>query len=362
MRFGGLIAAVVFAAIAAIVVMRMSGGSEPAPATGTPAQQNVATINIYVAAKAIPVGSTITEDMVASQPWPQHLALEGFINADGKTNVVGMVTRSSLQPNEPLMTAKMANPNDPNFLAGDLPKGMRVITIPINEVDGVAGFIFPGDHVDLVYTHDVDKWEYTPAQPSQNGDTAAPSAQKTKVTVTETVLTNVKVLAVDQRSSSIGAVDNNGNLVVPHSASLMVSQSDAQRVRLAQKTGTLSLVLRALADRESADPLVLTTRTDVSQSPDIGSADTGGQSEVGIKIVRGAPVSDKEVQSSNSTNKKPTTVTRGVVPSTALVPSAAPVTTAPATASAAPTAPAVVPAAALPPITNKVNPGLAAVP
>jgi pilus assembly protein CpaB len=235
--------------------------------------------------------------MVGAQPWPQHLLLDGFILADGKTNLVGMVTRAPLQQNEPVTTSKVANPNDPNFLAGELPKGMRVVTIPVNETDGVAGFVFPGDHVDVIYTHDINTWEYPPSNSSANVSGLASAAQKTSETVTETLLTNVKILAIDQRSSAAGATDAKGVLVVPKSASLMVSQADAQRVRLAQKTGTVSLALRALADKESADPLVLTKKKDISQSVDGGGADSSSD---GVKIVRGAPVTEKETDASSA--------------------------------------------------------------
>ncbi|MDX2096099.1 MAG: Flp pilus assembly protein CpaB [Alphaproteobacteria bacterium] len=287
MRFGGLIAAIVFAAIAAIVVLRMSAGNQAAPATAPQAVQT-ATVSVYVAARPITVGTTLTADMVATQPWPEHLALEGFVVADGKSNVVGMVARGAFQQSEPLLKAKLANPNDPNFLSGELPKGQRVITIAVNETDGVAGFVFPGDHVDLIYTHEVDAWDYAPA-----AAVGAPStAQKVKQTVTETLLTNVKVLAIDQRSSSAGAVDKNGSLVIPRTASLMVSQADAQRVRLASKTGVVSLALRALADKESSDTLLLTGPRDVSQA----ATDDGAPAalEGGVKIVRGAPTGQKE--------------------------------------------------------------------
>ena len=301
MRYGGLIAAVVVAALAAIIVLRMSNANQPAPTTGAPPVAEMKTTPIYVAAKAIPVGATVTADMITSQPWPQQLVLPGFVAADGKTNLVGLVARAPFQQNEPVINSKLANPNDPNFLAGDLPKGMRVVTIPVNETDGVAGFIFPGDHVDLIYTHDVDKWEMPPG--SNTGANAAnPSAQlqKTKVTFTDTLLTNVKVLAIDQRASGDGATDKDGKLMVPRSASLMVSQADSQRVKLAQKTGTISLVLRALADKETADPLMLTAPKDISQA---ASGDTGavpGMDDAGIKIVRGAPKSDKETAQSGA--------------------------------------------------------------
>lgn len=288
MRYGGLIIAVVLAAVAAIVVLRMNGGEPQGQPNQHAAAPDVKTVEIYVAAKPIPVGTVITSEMIAPQPWPEHLALSGFmfVKKDAAP-IEGMVARAPFQQSEPIIASKLANPSDPNFLAGELPKGMRVVTIPVNEVDGLAGFIFPGDHVDVIFTHDVEIEKF--------GDgpvAAAPGAaasEKEKKTLTETILTNVKVLAVDQRASNADATDKNGTLVIPKSASLMVSQADAQRVRLAQKTGTVSLVLRALADKESADPLVITRPQDISQFK--GGAEGG---DGGVKVVRGAPVKNTE--------------------------------------------------------------------
>ncbi len=294
MRFGGLIAAIVFAAIAAVVVLRMSAEQAQAPVVAPQAIEQK-TLNVYVAARPIALGATISADMLAAQPWPEQLALPSFVIADGKTNVVGSIARAPFQQNEPIIQSKLANPSDPNFLAGDLPKGQRVVTIAVNETDGVAGFVFPGDRVDVIYTHDVEKTEYTPAASAT--DPNAVSATKTKETVSETLLTNVKVVAIDQRASGGTAVDANGNLLIPRSASLMVSQADAQRIRLAAKTGTLSLALRALEDRESADPLLLTTKGDVSQSVD--NAAPPARADSGIKIVRGAPSVVKETESNS---------------------------------------------------------------
>ena len=289
MRFGGLIAAVVFAAIAAVVVLRMSGNSAPAPSTAAPAPE-AKSVNIYVATKPITIGTTIAETDIGVQPWPEHLMLDGFVPADGKTNLVGMVTRAPMLQNEPVTAGKFANPNDPNFLAGELPKGMRVITILVNEADGVAGFVFPGDHVDLIYTHDVDKVTYVP-----NSGGEGTHIEKTREPVSETLLTNVKVLAIDQRSSAAGATDAKGNLVIPRSASLMVSAADSQRVRLAQRSGAVSLVLRALADKESADPLTLTGASDISQSKtEAGNPTQSDRVDEEVRILRGAPNTPKE--------------------------------------------------------------------
>ena len=280
MRFGGLIAAVVLAAIAAIIVLRMSSGSnQPAPTTSTaPVQQEIATTQIYVASQPIPVGTTLTSDMVTLQPWPSHLMLDGFIPADSDQKIAGMISRSAFQANEPILLSKLSNMNDPNFLAGQLPKGMRVLTIQTNEVEGVAGFVFPGDFVDVMLTHNITKYVTPPGEDNlrQQNDT-----------VTETLITNVKVLAVDQRASGTNATDQNGNLLIPRSVSLMVAPSDAQRLRLAQQKGTLTLALRSLADRESADPLIATTDKDISAYPALESGPGGNTATGNVVVVRG---------------------------------------------------------------------------
>jgi pilus assembly protein CpaB len=235
-------------------------------------------VNVYVAAKPIPIGTTITEDMVAVQPWPEHLVLDGFVKAEGgPSKVVGTVARAAFQQQEPIISAKLANPNDPNFLAGELPKGMRVITIPINETEGIGGFVFPGDRVDVILTHEIDKPKFTLGSD-------APSVEKDSVT--ETLLTNTMVVAVDQRAAGAQATDDKGNLIIPHSVSLMVSPADAQRIRLGEKVGTLTLTLRSMSDKDVTDPLTLTTGNDITQYK-MGMPVIGGETD--IVVHRGAP-------------------------------------------------------------------------
>ena len=280
MRFGGLIAAVVLAAIAAVIVLRMSSSPSPQPSTATrmaPVPQEIATTQIYVASQPIAIGTTISPEMITTQPWPSHLVLEGFITADGEQKVEGMVSRAAFQQNEPILLTKLSNPADPNFLAGQLPKGMRVMTIQTNEIEGVAGFVFPGDFVDVMLTHTITKYVTPPGEDDlrQQSDT-----------VTETMITNVKVLAVDQRASGSSATDEQGRLLVPRTVSLMVSPTDAQRLRLAQQKGTLTLALRSLADRESSDPLIATTDKDISSYPSL-DAGAGGVTSGSVVVVRG---------------------------------------------------------------------------
>jgi len=293
MRFGGLIAAIVLAAVAAVIVLRMQGGNEaPAPQPGDNlANQPVQTTNVYVAAQPIAVGTTITADMIAIQAWPSHLVLDGFIAADSGQKVEGMLSRAPFQQQEPILLSKLSNKDDPNFLAASIPSGMRVITLQTNEFEGVAGFVFPGDFVDVMLTHEVTKMLMVPS-----ADNDRPTAREEETPVTETVLTNAKVVAVDQRASGAGATDEQGNLVIPRSVSLLVSQADAQRLRLAQQKGTLTLTLRSLADRESADPLLVTQNSDVSQVPSLGMEGTAGVMTGSVLVVRGIKAGESESQ------------------------------------------------------------------
>jgi Flp pilus assembly protein CpaB len=280
MRFGGLIFAIILAAVAAFIVLSMSGGSstQVAQTPGEAPQQTLNTSNILVAARQIAPGTLITDDMLEVQPWPEHLVVDGFARA-GEDVVSGMISRGNFQPQEPILKNKLVNKDDPNFIAGTLPKGMRMVTIQTNETDGLAGFVFPGDRIDVMMTHEVDedKWTSPPG---------AGSGQMTRVTekknFTETLLTNVRVLAVDQRA--VGGVTEDGAIPIPRSVSLAVSPSDAQRLRLGQKVGTLTLSLRSLEDKESADPITVTSFNDVSQ---YHKPNDSGTPQGGIMIVRG---------------------------------------------------------------------------
>ncbi len=264
----------------------------------------VKTVNIYVASQPIPIGTTITQDMIGIQPWPEHLVLDGFIHADGGPSIIGEVARAPFQAQEPFLSSKLANPSDPNFLAGSLPKGMRVLTIQTNEIEGIAGFIFPGDHIDVLLTHQIQKWVSPPA--SVGGKALAPHQEADAVT--ETLLTNVLVLAVDQHSTSSNAVDKNGNLIIPRSISLMVSPTDAQRLRLGAQKGTLTLALRSLQDKESADPLTITTSSDITQAGDPGAVNGGGPTSV--MVVRGIEALESQSYNPPAAAETPAQTTR----------------------------------------------------
>jgi len=298
MKWIGLVIAVFVAAVAAFMVLKLSGSKEPNPklmAQNQPvqvqarAEPQIETVDVYVAAANIPVGSVLEPGMLDTQPWPKHLLLKEFVVGQEKgQKLKGMVTRAPFQAREPIIATKLVNPEDPNFLAGGLPKGMRVATIRSNEVDGVAGFIFPGDRVDILVTHEILKEGVTEDDLKETRNKKDFIEQ-----VTETLLGNVRVLAVDQRSTA--GVNKDGGIIIPRSVSLEVSPEDGQRLRLATEIGKVSLVLRSLADKETIETVAITRQSALSQASNAPSASKPKKDEViPVVIVRGTKVENEE--------------------------------------------------------------------
>jgi pilus assembly protein CpaB len=191
---------------------------------------------VLVAKKALPVGTIIDADSFSFQPWPKEL-MQGAYYVDGQPDsrtLAGTVVRYAIAAGQPVTRGSLVGPEDRGFLAAALGAGMRAITVPVNASTGVAGFVFPGDHVDLVLTQTV----------SGGGD--GPPLK-----VSETIVRNVRVLATDQRYTD---KDKEGK-VSPKTFSnvtLEVTPRIAEKVAVAQSLGQLSLSLRSIADN-SAD-------------------------------------------------------------------------------------------------------------
>lgn len=274
MRFVLLLIAAVVAVAAGVAALQLSGKKEaaPQPAAAAPRQAaspGVSTVEVLVAKEAIPVGTVLEDGMVDRQPWPEHLVLEGFVTADAK--VAGRVARTGFQAREPLMNNKLANPNDPSFLAAALPSGQRAVTIATDAISGVAGYVFPGDRVDVVLTHNIP--EEIRIRSGQ-----AQSVRRDKPELSEVLVPNARVLAVNTRSTT----GKESAAAAPLNVTLAVSELSAQMIRLGEKNGTLSLSLRSIRDlgRREIPPLTglqHLTRGDIS-SP---AGDT-------VRVVRGA--------------------------------------------------------------------------
>jgi pilus assembly protein CpaB len=260
MRFVLLSIAALIAVFAGIAAMQLSTPEPAAPvAASATGSQSVATVDVLVARNPIPAGSVLTPDMFDRQPWPEHLVLEGFITGNSpNANIAGKVTRSAFQAREPLILSKLAATSDSGFLAAGLPPGMRAITVATDAVGGVAGFVFPGDRVDILFTHNIPH-EILSAAP-KDGDAAASAGGRAGFA--EVLAANVPVLAInlreggtrsDEGGSLAGSPNNPQASVSPSSLTLQVSDLQAEKIRLAEKVGSLSFALRSISDRENPD-------------------------------------------------------------------------------------------------------------
>jgi pilus assembly protein CpaB len=295
MRFLLLFIAALIAVFAGISAMQLSAPAE-APKQIAAAQpagpQNVSTVDVLVARAPIPPGTVLTPEMFDKQPWPEHLVLEGFIVGNSpNANVAGKVTRSAFQAREPLILSKLASVNDSGFLAASLPAGMRAITIATDAVYGVAGFVFPGDRVDIMFTHNIPQ-EISNAANAESGDAAKASGDKAGFA--EVLAANIPVLAINLREGS--TKDDAGNVIstsgtsalssiAPSSMTLQVNDMQAEKIRLAEKVGTLSFVLRSISDRENpalANPADLPSLTRATLQEMVAA----GKQEDSIKVIR----------------------------------------------------------------------------
>ena len=229
-----LAGALVIAIITAVMAKNLFAGAGAQQAQAAPVPLGP---KVLVAKKALPVGTIVDAETFAYQPWPKELIqsayyVEGSADGDPKS-LLGTVVRYPVTAGQPVTRGTLVGPKDRGFLAAALGPGMRAVTVPVSAVAGVAGFVFPGDHVDLVLTQAVEG----------GGDGAA-------LKVSETIVRNVRVLATDQRVTS---VDENGKPVVRTASSVTIEVTPriAEKISVAQTLGSLSLSLRSIADNTS---------------------------------------------------------------------------------------------------------------
>ncbi|MCL6739949.1 Flp pilus assembly protein CpaB [Sphingomonas sp. RB56-2] len=227
-----LVGALVIAVVTAIMAKNMFAGAGADQANAAPVVP--AGPKVLVARKALPVGTIIDAESLTFQAWPKELVqnayyTEGAPEADVQ-KLLGTVVRNPITAGQPLTKGALVGPNDRGFLAAALGPGMRAITVPVSNTTGVAGFIFPGDRVDMMLTQDV-----------AGGGDGPP------LKVSETVIRNLRVLATDQRTDS---KDEEGKTIVKtfNTVTLEVTPRIAEKIAVAQSLGSLSLSLRSIAD------------------------------------------------------------------------------------------------------------------
>ncbi len=233
-----LVGALIVAAVTAMAAKNMFSGSAAPPAAQAAPVVPVGA-EVLVATRALPVGTIIDAEALKYQPWPQAIIepayfIKGAAPAEGAPGpvdpsmLIGSVVRTEITAGQPITQGALIKPGDRGFLAAALGPGMRAITVAVSATSGVAGFIFPGDRVDLMLTHEVT-----------GGGDGAP------LKVTETVLRNVRVLATDNRTASSSGAQPTSTVT------LEATPKIAEKIAVAQTIGQLSLSLRSIADNSA---------------------------------------------------------------------------------------------------------------
>ena len=221
--------AVAAGGLAALMAGRQADAPPPAPEPVA----KLDTTEVLVARSDIGLGQAVTGSDMQWQTWPVAAAGPYFIRRNDKPNAIqdfsGSIARSPMVAGEPIREAKMIKANGSGFMAAILPSGMRAVSTEISPETGAGGFILPNDHVDVLLSR---------------RDRDAEKASGHDSFVSETILNNIRVLAIDQAIEE----KNGQKVVVGKTATLELSPRQAETLALARQLGTLSLALRSLAD------------------------------------------------------------------------------------------------------------------
>lgn len=226
-----MIAALVIAGVTALLARSWLGGERPVQAVAAPAE--VAETLILTAAMDLPTGRILQKGDLAWQPWPAKRLPDAYVQrASGgeMDELYGSVVRAGVRNAEPVVRTNMVKQGEQGFLAAVLTPGMRAVSISVGSTSGISGFIFPGDRVDLILTQEIE---------TKSADGESHITKR----ASETVLTNVRIIGVDQRT------DDQLNVpTVAKTVTIEVTPAQAERVALAAQMGGLSLSLHSLGD------------------------------------------------------------------------------------------------------------------
>lgn len=190
---------------------------------------------IVVASEKLPLGTRLEERHLKVAPWPEDVALEGSFRTPSELIGRGVVV--PMLVNEPILESKLAPTGAGAGLTSAIPDGMRAVSVKVDDVIGVAGFVLPGSKVDVILT----------GSPDENR----------KIEVSKVILENVLVLAAGQNlQQTDGGEAQSVNVVT-----LLVTPEDSQKLTLASNDGRIQLALRNPLDLEEVDPDAIQKRS-----------------------------------------------------------------------------------------------------
>jgi pilus assembly protein CpaB len=209
----------------------LASGSDNTPAPVQPVAQ-LQTVDVLVAKNDIGLGQSVKPEDMQWQTWPAATASSVFVRRSERPNatteIVGSIARAPFIAGEPIREQKLVKADGSGFMAAILPSGMRAVSTEISPETGAGGFILPNDRVDVILSkHDKN--------PDRSGSDTVNS---------EIILTNIRVLAIDQAPKE----KDGQNAVVGKTVTLELKPEQTETLARARQAGTLSLALRSIAD------------------------------------------------------------------------------------------------------------------
>ncbi len=209
-------------------------------ATAAAAAPTVTRLSVLVAARQLHPGLLLKPEDITVRDVPEEKLSIGHVldQADGKRALIGGMVLRNLSPGDVLrLPTDVLRPADHGFLSAVLTPGSRAVSVAVDLVSGAAGLIWPGDRVDLILTQTLED----------------PNTPLGRRVVAETVLRNVRVIAIDQQLAQ-GMSGASGDAAPARTVTLEVSSEHAEHVQVATRLGRLSLVVRSAEPGGAVEP------------------------------------------------------------------------------------------------------------
>jgi pilus assembly protein CpaB len=224
------------------VAAYLASGYDNKPAPVLPVAEKLPTVEVLVAKNDIQLGQAVKPEDLQWQTWPSATASSAFIRRDSRpdaqTQIAGSIARVPLMQGEPIREQKLVKADGSGFMAAILPSGMRAVSTEISAETGAGGFILPNDRVDVVLTRRL-----------KNPDGANGATGGNDLILSEVVLSNIRVLAIDQAPKE----KDGQTTVLGKTVTLELKPEQNVTLQVARQAGTLTLALRSIADANASE-------------------------------------------------------------------------------------------------------------
>jgi len=236
---------------------------------------------VVVAARPLAFGDTLTRELMKEVAWPADNVPDGSFETINEIleGADRRVALRAMEPNELLLQSRVSGFGGRATLSQVIKEGMRAVTIRVNDVNGVAGFVLPGDRVDIMLTR-------------QRGT----AGNVRESMITDVIIQSVRVLAVDQLSS-----ENSADPIVAKAATVEVTPQQGQKLSLAASVGTLTLALRHIVNDDN-EPMSLRTMRVSDLTPGVAptkkkatARSRTASSSSSVKVTRGMTSNTQKV-------------------------------------------------------------------